>query len=177
MKLVFIYGPPASGKLTVARELAALTGYKLFHNHLVVDTLGAVFEFGSAPFVELRERIWIDVMTAASAAGIDGLIFTFAPERTVRDGFVDALRCAVAEAGGELVFVRLECGDTEIERRLDDPSRRGGAKLRSIDVYRELKAAGAFDAPQMPDPAIAIDTEDAPAAAAAARIAAFLEPR
>ncbi len=125
MKLVFIYGPPASGKLTVARELAALTGYKLFHNHLVVE----------------------------------------------------ALRGAVAEAGGELVFVRLECGDAEIERRLDDPSRRGGAKLRSIDVYRELKAAGAFDAPQMPEPAIAIDTEASPAAAAAARIAAFLGPR
>lgn len=96
MKLVFIYGPPASGKLTVARELAALTGYKLFHNHLAVDALGAVFEFGSEPFVELRERIWVDVMTAASAAGIDGLIFTFAPERSVRDGFIDALGGAVA---------------------------------------------------------------------------------
>lgn len=39
MKLLFIYGPPASGKLTVAREPAALTGYRLFHNHLVVDAL------------------------------------------------------------------------------------------------------------------------------------------
>ena len=39
MKLIFIYGLPATGKLTVAVELAAMTGYKLFHNHLVVDLL------------------------------------------------------------------------------------------------------------------------------------------
>lgn len=39
MKLVFIYGMPAAGKLTVAKELAGLSGYKLFHNHQVVDLL------------------------------------------------------------------------------------------------------------------------------------------
>jgi tRNA uridine 5-carbamoylmethylation protein Kti12 len=32
MKLIFLYGPPAVGKLTVAQELVTLTGYKLFHN-------------------------------------------------------------------------------------------------------------------------------------------------
>ena len=39
MKLVFIWGPAASGKLTIARVLAAQTGITLFHNHLVVDAL------------------------------------------------------------------------------------------------------------------------------------------
>ena len=39
MKLVVLHGPPAVGKLTVARELARLTGWRLFHNHLVVDAL------------------------------------------------------------------------------------------------------------------------------------------
>jgi len=34
MKLVFIYGPPAVGKLTVANALAKVTGFKVFHNHL-----------------------------------------------------------------------------------------------------------------------------------------------
>lgn len=34
MRLIFIYGLPATGKLTVAQELAKRTGYKLFHNHL-----------------------------------------------------------------------------------------------------------------------------------------------
>ncbi len=95
----------------------------------------------------------------------------------MRDHFVEALRSAVAESGGELVFVRLECGEAEIERRLEDPSRHGTAKLHSIDVYRELKAGGVFDAPQMPEPAITIDTQATTAVDAAARIAALLAAR
>ena len=34
MKLLFIHGSPAVGKLTVANEIAKLTGFKVFHNHL-----------------------------------------------------------------------------------------------------------------------------------------------
>ncbi len=37
--LVYLYGPPAVGKLTVATELQRLTGFRLFHNHLTVDAL------------------------------------------------------------------------------------------------------------------------------------------
>jgi hypothetical protein len=36
MDLVFLYGPPAAGKFTVGRELAAITGFGLFHNHLTL---------------------------------------------------------------------------------------------------------------------------------------------
>jgi len=37
MKLLFIYGRPAVGKLTVARAVAERTGGRLFHNHLAVN--------------------------------------------------------------------------------------------------------------------------------------------
>jgi hypothetical protein len=76
VKLVFLHGPPGVGKLTVGRELAAITGYGLFHNHLVVNALLAVFEFGSPAFVELREEIWLAVFERAGDAGVPGLIFT-----------------------------------------------------------------------------------------------------
>ena len=66
VKLVCIYGLPATGKLTVARELAAITGFRLFHNHLAVDLLLSIFEFGSPPFIELREDIWLSVFDRAS---------------------------------------------------------------------------------------------------------------
>ena len=66
------------GKLTVAREIAKLTGFKVFHNHLAVDLVESVFEFGSQPFVELREKVWLAVFSQAVAANLDGLIFTFA---------------------------------------------------------------------------------------------------
>src|SRR5688572_4139600 len=122
MQLVFIYGQVASGKLTVARELAELTGLALFHNHLVVDAVGAVFPFGSEPFVRLREELWLRVIEEAARTGAS-LIFTFAPEPTVDPGFPDRTRDIVARAGGSTLFVALEVAPAEQERRLADPGR------------------------------------------------------
>lgn len=51
MELIFIYGPAVVGKLTIGRELAKLTGFRLFHNHLTVDAIMAVFDFGRESFI------------------------------------------------------------------------------------------------------------------------------
>jgi hypothetical protein len=88
MRVIFIYGQPASGKLTVARALAERTGIAVFHNHLVVDALEAVFPFGSEPFVRLREQFWLAVFAEAAQAD-RSLIFTFAPEPTVARDFAE----------------------------------------------------------------------------------------
>lgn len=42
MKLIFVWGAAASGRLTVAQKLPQLTGVALFHNHPVVDALKIV---------------------------------------------------------------------------------------------------------------------------------------
>ncbi len=107
MRLIFIYGMPASGKLTVARELVSLSGFRIFHNHQVVDLLLSVFEFGSKPFVELREEIWLSVFDRASRERLPGMIFTFAPESTVRPTFVGEAVRTVRDAGGEVEFIEL----------------------------------------------------------------------
>jgi len=174
MRLVFLYGRPATGKLTVARELAALTGWHLFHNHLVVDALLAVFEFGSAPFVELREYIWREVFARTSAAGYPALIFTFAPEQTVRQAFIDDLVTAAHARGDTVHFIELVCAENEIERRLDAASRRSTKKLTSPEFYRELARTGTFDRPLMPAPEFRVDTGALAPAEAAARIRAHL---
>jgi hypothetical protein len=175
MKVVFIYGLPASGKLTVARELAAMTGYKLFHNHLVVDLLLPVFNFGSTPFVELREQIWLSVFEQACRSQTAGLIFTFAPEATVRPDFIQEAMRVVAAEQGEIEFVELTCPPAELKRRLSDASRRQYQKLTSVSLFEELQAAGSFDASHMPKPRLSIDTSVLSPAEAATQIVQMLE--
>ena len=157
MKLIFLYGPPASGKLTVARDLAALTGFALFHNHLVVDAVGAVFPFGSEPFVRLRERFWLDVLRDAAGAG-RSMIFTFAPEATVARDFPDRARQAVEAAGGTTIFVRLTLSRDEQERRIANADRAKFGKLRSLDLLRDLRDQFADAEAAMPAAALTIDT-------------------
>lgn len=170
MKLIFLHGLPGVGKLTVARELAKLTGFRVFHNHLAVDLAEAVFEFGSAPFVELREAVWLEVFARAAAADLDGLIFTFAFDRSVRRGFIEDTREVVESSGGEVLFVELRCSTEELERRIEHPSRRRYGKLSSVARFRELKEAGAFVDPGIPAGRLVVDTTELPASDAAGLI-------
>jgi chloramphenicol 3-O-phosphotransferase len=175
MKLIFLYGMPASGKLTVARELASVTGYKVFHNHLAVDLLLSVFEFGSRPFVELREEIWLSVFREACRNGLPGLIFTFAPEATVTPEFVANAQRVVADGGGEVEFVELVCPMEELKRRMDSASRRSHQKLTSVELFEQLHRDGSFDALAMPTPRLTIDTSVFAPGDAAREIALRLE--
>jgi chloramphenicol 3-O-phosphotransferase len=156
MKLIFLHGAPAVGKLTVARELAALTGFRLFHNHLTVDLVSSLFPFGSEPFVRLREQIWLAAFAEAARENVS-LIFTFNPERTVRERFVQDVMDVVAAAGGTVVFVELTCAEEELERRLEAASRKELGKLASVKQYRSLKAAGAFRFSKLPN-GLSVDT-------------------
>lgn len=60
MDLIFLHDPVASGKLALAHELSSLTGLPVFHNHLLVDVLLEVFEFGSPEFIRLREQFRLE---------------------------------------------------------------------------------------------------------------------
>jgi hypothetical protein len=89
MYCVFIHGPAAADKLTVATALKARSGLPVFHNHLAVDTALSLFEFGSPGFVRLREVIWLAAFREAADSG-RSFIFTFSPEASVPPAFIGA---------------------------------------------------------------------------------------
>jgi chloramphenicol 3-O-phosphotransferase len=174
LRLIFLHGLPGVGKLTVARALGKLTGFRIFHNHLAVDLVESVFEFGSPPFVELREKVWLDVFSRAAEADLGGLIFTFAFDRSVRRGFIESTREVVESSGGEVLFVELRCSAEELERRIERPSRRKFGKLNSAARFRELSEAGAFVNPGIPSGHLVLDTTDISAPDAARLIVSKL---
>jgi hypothetical protein len=156
MQLIFIFGQVASGKLTIARELAARTGVALFHNHLVVDAVGAVFPFGTETFSRLREQFWMTVFDEAARQN-RSLIFTFAPEPTVARDFPDRARALIEGNGGQIIFVALDLPYEEQERRLVDQGRAAFGKMRDPSLLRALRPQ--FDAcmASMPKPALTLD--------------------
>jgi chloramphenicol 3-O-phosphotransferase len=174
MRLVFLHGLGAAGKLTVGKALAARTGFALFHNHLIVDSLLALFPFGDPDFVRLRHQFWLDAMEAA-ARQRRSLIFTFAPEPSVPMSFVDELTARVRPYG-RIHFVRLVVSETEQERRIANPDRAAYRKLTSVDLLRQLRAEGG--ARLLPPADLELDTEALTPEDAAERIVdAFGLPR
>ena len=178
--LVYLYGPPAAGKLTIAERLAELTGWRLFHNHLTVNAITPVFEFASPPFAEVLHRLRLDVFATAARAGV-GLIFTNSSAWSGQDPrarFVTFADCAariVAENGGTTRFVQITAPAAVLESRVADASRRAHGKLVDARRLRELLAT--YDAaPLHPDDMI-VDSGDLTPGEAADRIAAELARR
>lgn len=171
MKLIFIYGLPATGKLTVAQELVAVTGFRLFHNHQVVDMLLPIFDFGSPEFVALREETWLSVFDRASRSAMPGMIFTFNPESTVRPEFIEKTIGVVGAAGGEVDFIELTSPLPELKRRMGSLSRHQFKKLTSVPLFEVLHGEGTFDVSYMPAPRLSIDTSLHQPARAALQIA------
>jgi len=138
MKLVFIYGPPAAGKLTVAKEVARLTGYKLFHNHMTVDLVSSILDRKSESFWKLVDLYRLEMFEAASKEGIDGLIFTFVYGAPDDNPFIKETIRRVEKHGGKVCFVQLYCEPSELMGRVKHPSRRNFTKIRTKKVMKRV---------------------------------------
>ncbi len=74
MKLLFMIGNAAVGKMTVGQELAKLTGLRLFHNHVTIEPVIEVFgRFDSTVIKRLRQVIFEEFAKSDNY----GMIFTF----------------------------------------------------------------------------------------------------
>lgn len=130
MRLVFIYGPPAVGKLAVATELAKLTGFKLHHNHVSIDFVRSIFEFSTPPYGRLVDKYRREMLEEAARENVD-TIFTFVYGKGVDDEFVRDIIRRVESHNGKVLFVRLYCSRGELSRRVAIKSRKKQGKLAS----------------------------------------------
>ena len=74
MKLVFIIGDAAVGKMTVGQELMKMTDLRLFHNHMTIEPVIEIFgRYDGKTIFELRDVIFKNF----AASDNYGMIFTF----------------------------------------------------------------------------------------------------
>ena len=137
MNLIIVFGPPAVGKMTVGQELARLTGYKLFHNHITLDMVTPLFPFGTPECRQLGTRTCErSIIAHAAQSSLPGLIFTynwaldFDPDRE----FIDELRELVAANGGNTYYVELEADFDERLRRNRTPQRQQCKNYGDVDA-------------------------------------------
>lgn len=136
--LVMLFGPQAVGKLTVGRELARRTPYRLFHNHATIEPLLEVFDWGTPAFETLKLEFRRRVIEEAVASGLPGLVFTYvwSLDQAEDTAYVEQLIAPVLDAGGRVDFVELYADEATRLGREGTPLRLD-AKASKRDVARQ----------------------------------------
>ena len=130
MKLVFILGDAAVGKMTVGQALMKITDLRLFHNHMTIEPVMEIFgTYDSKTINELRELIF----TNFAASNNYGMIFTLmmAFDQQSDWDYLEHIKSIFAPYGTEFYYVELIASQeirlkrNETENRLKNkPSKR-----------------------------------------------------
>ena len=137
MKLVLIYGPFASGKLTIALELQKLTGYKFLENNVVNKPPMQVFPFGSRAFNRIAGKLRLDICSEAASHNVD-LITSMVYALGDDDDYIREMIKVVTDQGGQVKFVRVKCPQDVLIQRVSERSREGKVKILDPDLMKEL---------------------------------------
>lgn len=74
MKLLFMIGNAAVGKMTVGQELMKITGLRLFHNHMTIEPVIEIFgQYNGTAINKLRQVIFEEYAKTDNY----GMIFTY----------------------------------------------------------------------------------------------------
>jgi hypothetical protein len=161
--LVCIFGPPAAGKAAVGYELAQMTGFRFFHNHLTAEPVAAMFGWGTPAYQEAIEEVrrWF-FQKALAIENSPSIIFTFvwflddlADTRVIAD-----LVSLFESHDQKVYFVELHASvETRLAREGTPfrvalkPSKRNVEQARRTIIEYELKArmntSGGFPYPNV----------------------------
>jgi hypothetical protein len=158
MKLIFLHGAPATGKLTVAKALLRAVPGWLFDNHAAIDFARTVFDFGVPGFWDLVHVARLSALEAASQHGFPLVVATFCYSEPEDRPQFEKFETIAQRDGGELLPVFLHCSEDEIARRIGKLDRAERRKITSMAGLNGFRATGYHDSPVPRTNCIRLDT-------------------
>jgi len=175
MNLIFIYGPPAVGKLTVAKELSKITGYKIFHNHLTQDLAREIYPEFSEKRFGLVNKIRLDIFDYAAKNNTD-MIFTFVYSNDCGNKeFIKDAVDKIINNGGNIYFVQLTAEKDVLLNRVEDDSRKEFHKINDKQKLSKILDNNNFSDPVEYDGVLKIDTTELDAISLAKKITKYFK--
>ncbi len=134
MNIVYIYGAPAVGKRTVAKELANSLGYALFDNHADTSILTRFFTREDPAYWRMRKAIRTTVYQVASQENVNGMVLTGVHEKQDEES-IEQLYKELSALGVLIHFVHLVCSEKERKVRVQAEDRKD-KPLRTVESLR-----------------------------------------
>ena len=160
MKLIVLYGPPAVGKLTVAKEIAKQLTVRIFDNRRISEAVEQVINRDNPQFVPLVYSLQIQILNAAMRYGAQDIIVTL-PFTTSSQADI-ALLQTILEAGRAhattVQLVHLKAKHHALLERVQQESRHAAGKLTDPQELQNLVTQYDFDSPFPDSPSITINT-------------------
>jgi hypothetical protein len=172
MKLLFLHGAPAAGKLTIAKAVLGMVPGRLFDNHAAIDLARMVFDFGAPGFWELVHSVRCAALDAAAQHGVGLVVTTFCYAEPDDRALYEDFEAIIQRHGGELLPVFLHCSREEAARRVGNPDRVERRKLTSAESL--MRDFDRYDFSPVPrSDCLKLDTGARPAEATAREIVRY----
>jgi len=119
MALIILIGPHAVGKMTIGQELEALSGYKLFHNHMTIEMVAPFFSYSSPEGRRLVGQLRQAFFDAFAAGDAPGYVFTFvcAFSEPGELAYIEEITTQFEKNGHPTYWIELEASVKERVRR------------------------------------------------------------
>ena len=132
MKLLFLIGGPATGKMTVGQELMKITDLRLFHGHMTIEPVIEVFGYlHDMASYRMREVIFEEF----AASNNYGLIHTYVWAFDQKDdwNYVEHFTKIFREKGADVYFVEI-VAPLEVRLQRNNSENRLKNKVSKRDV-------------------------------------------
>lgn len=133
MKLLFMIGNAAVGKMTVGQELMKITGLRLFHNHITIEPVLEIFgQFNGAAISRIRQVVFEEFAKSDNY----GMIFTYmwAFDQQSDWDYVEHVKSIFEPYGTEFYYVELVASQkARLERNVTENRLRNKASKRDIE--------------------------------------------
>lgn len=144
MKLLFLIGNAAVGKMTVGQELMKITDLRLFHNHMTIEPVIEIFGCYNPRVIQrLREVIFEEF----AASDNYGMIFTFmwAFEMQADWDYIEHVKAVFKEQNQDTEFYYVELvasQEVRLKRNTTENRLNNKASKRDIETSSQgLKSA------------------------------------
>ena len=156
--LVIIYGPPASGKLTISQIVAPMIDACLLHNHAINDFVQQFFPYGTEAFFKLSDVIRVELVRETLNSGRSAIV-TVVHSGSVGDrDLIQHLSQTACGAGACVRYVKLVCSREELKKRVVLEERSQYKKLRDSRILESLLDTYPFADPILDKQSLVVDT-------------------